>query len=110
MKQQTLINDDSINHKERVLPEWCKCMLWDWEGYETIPPACNFFIDNGNGYCCNCGHSIDCHSQNEQNRHLRKENVRLIADVVMMQSQFGNTNLLPDIIHELISRSFAHSR
>ena len=96
--------------KEIMLPEWCKCMPWEWEGYETIPPACNCFKDDGRGYCCNCQHSIDCHSQNEQNRHLRKENVRLIADVVMMQSQFGNTNLLPDIIYELISRSFAHSR
>ncbi len=92
MKQQTLINDDSINHKERVLPEWCKCMLWEWEGYETIPPACNFFIDNGNGYCCNCGHSVDCHTNSKQDK--------IIEEILKLTNK--NPTLLADIIHQLI--------
>lgn len=59
--------------KEIEIPEWCKCMPWDWEDYEEVPPACNSFKDNGRGYCMNCEHGEDCHKLPTEIQFLKKE-------------------------------------
>ncbi len=39
---------------------------------------------------------------------LKQENIRLMVDIIMMKMliHFGNRELLPDIIYELITRYF----
>ena len=60
---------------ERELPAWCNCMPWDWDCYETIPPACNSFKDSGNGYCKFCQHTEECHSKKLSLHNLVPEGI-----------------------------------
>jgi hypothetical protein len=104
-------SDDSSNHKERELPEWCKCMPWDWDDVDTVPPACHSFNDNGKGVCRNCEHGEDCHteSKNELAR-LKKENQKLMADIIKLSSQSSINNLIPEVIYQMMTRHAAEYR
>lgn len=77
----------ALQKKEIKLPAWCKCMAWDWEDYEEVPPACNSFKDDGRGYCLNCLHGEDCHKLPTEEDFLITENEHLKAALMRNEAR-----------------------